>query len=330
MRSSVDVSWQPIAMVVTMAILHMAPGSTAVAGPASVDQESQQLAKELMTQADEYQAAGAHGDSALAYAAAYDALAERPTSDAKEMLAVNLAVDEFKLAQEAKPESLILLLQEAALLRRYGTRLRGDLPAALAKERDRVVARIDELRRMHEAAKAEEAARAEESRKAAVEQYEAAVEQHDAEQGDDEAPRPGDDASMKDRPCACPRIDAAILGVGLASVVGGTALLADGLWNLGNVDRRGDELLAAIDASPGGTPEMRDSLRREIEAWREPWRAIGTGLASGGAVATAAGIGLTTWGAIRMGRRKRDAGRMSALRPMISGFGFGVLVTGRY
>jgi hypothetical protein len=328
-RSAFDVSWQPAVAVVTMAILSTIPCSTAVANPSSVEEINKQLVQELMKEADEYQAEGAHRDSAVAYAAAYDALAERPTSDAKETLAVNLAVDEFKLAQEEQPESLILLLQEVALLKRYAARRGGELPAELAKEQDRVISRIDGLRWTQEVATDARAARAEASRREAHRR--AAAERYAAEQGESEAaPRPSDDVSTVNRPCACPQLDAAILGIGLASVVGGTALLANGLWNRGNVNRRGDELLATIGASAGGTPEARDSFRREVEAWQEPWRAIGTGLAVGGAVAAVAGIGLTTWGANRMVRRKRAVGRVSVLRPMISGDGVGVFLAGRY
>jgi hypothetical protein len=134
----------------------------------------------------------------------------------------------------------------------------------------------------------------------------------------------------EDRPRGRGKAAGVILGVGVVSVVGGTAMLVDGAWNLVHVRRRSDERLAAIDASDGGTPEMRDALRGEITAWQEKWRGIGTGLAVGGAVLTAAGIGLATWGVVRMRRGDGRGGRVSVVRPVIWGGGVGLVVGGRY
>jgi hypothetical protein len=107
-------------------------------------------------------------------------------------------------------------------------------------------------------------------------------------------------------------------------------LLASGAWNLGNVARRGDELLALVDANGGGTPEMREAFRGDVDEWREQWRGIGTGMVVGGAVLAAAGVGLTTWGVVRLRRGKRGVQQARVVRPMSSGRGVGLVVTGRW
>ena len=65
------------------------------------------------------------------------------------------------------------------------------------------------------------------------------------------------------------------------------ALVAGGVWNIGNAERRRDELLGTVDANGGGTMDMRNDLRDEIEGWHDRWRGIGTGMAVGGGVLAA-------------------------------------------
>lgn len=315
-----------VGLGVVIAAAGVAPHASAMVGPAAGDDARDRQHRDegnaLMDEGDAQQAAGAHAEAARKYAAAFDAFARRAKADGKEKQAVSLAVDEFTAAQAQAPESLELLEEEAALLERFVARV-GD-ETALVEERARVKERIAALKR--------EQAEAERREREAAE----AAKQEQAREG--EGTEPGGtepEAGMvvvgEDDPRSHRKGGGvAIVSVGAASVVGGVALLASGAWNLGNVARRGDEKLAALDANGGGSSEMREAFRGDVEAWREQWRGIGTGMVVAGAVLAAAGVGLTTWGVVRMRKGKRGGQQARVVRPMISGRGVGLVVTGRW
>jgi hypothetical protein len=318
-------SWMMAVVLAGAQLMSLPAVAVAVVAPADPQGDPQAFA-ERRSRAEEQRAAGRYSESARSFASAYDALSEREQAGLKGEIAVSNAVDDFKLAQEQAPEELALLAEEVALLERFegNPKRKEAMPVGLAEELARVKARVEEVRRVREeAAAAEERRKAEEQRKA--EEAAKAEEQRKAQTGADDRVEVLDDEPPPRR-----KGGAAILGVGVASMVGGVALVASGAWNLGNVRRRGDELLATIEAEAGGTPEMRDALRGEVEAWRKDWRGIGTGLVVGGAVLAAAGVGLATWGVVRMRRGKPRAGKVSVVRPMVSGRGFGFVVMGRW
>lgn len=304
----------------------VAPRASAMVGPAAGDDARDRQHRDegnaLMDEGDAQQTAGAHAEAARKYAAAFEAFARRTKADGKEKQAVSLAVDEFTAAQAQEPGSLALLEEEAALLERFVARV-GD-ETALVEERTRVKERIEALKR--------EQAEAERREREAAEA--AAQEQVRGAEGTEPAgtePAAGKVVVGEDDPRPHRKGGGiAIVSVGAASVVGGVALLASGAWNLGNVARRGDELLALVDANGGGTPEMREAFRGDVDEWREQWRGIGTGMVVGGAVLAAAGVGLTTWGVVRLRRGKRGGQQARVVRPVISGRGVGLVVTGRW
>ena len=236
----------------------------------------------LMIEGDEHQAAGAHAKAARAYAKAFDAFAKRSKRDAKEKQAVSLAVDEFRLAQQAEPESLALLEEEAALLERFEahSEREGTLPEGLSEELSRLRATVEELRR-------------EEQRSQEV-----------------EGPRKPARSSVRWRH------DVAILGSGVVGILGGVALLGGGIWTLRVANEHRDDRLAALDAD-----EYPDEagLRESLDQMHQRNRRTAIGLVAGGAVLAGVGIGLTSWGAMRLWRTRRASGRrVSFTVPMIA------------
>ena len=104
-----------------------------------------------------------------------------------------------------------------------------------------------------------------------------------------------------------PKVNATLLTLGLASVVGGTVVLAVGARNSSQIDARVDEQLAALAAVPEYTEGQRQEFRDAIAAWEQDNRATARGMIVGGAVLAAAGVGLSAWGLVRIGHdRKHD------------------------
>lgn len=284
-------------------------------GKSEADARAEAEGDAKVDEGDQAVDAGDHAAAARSYAQAHGAYARRTKTgapDVKEKQALSLALDELGLAQAAAPGSIELLEVELALLEEHERRMGGKLPAALAQERERVQGRIAELR-------AEEA---EERRKAEASKPEPAPERSEPEVADEGSESQGEPRVRKGGP--------ALVGAGAVSLAGGVAMLASGAWNLGNVRRRGDELLGTIADAEGGTLEMRDELRQEVEAWQTRWRGIGTGLAVGGAVLAATGVGLTVVGIVRMRQGKRVGGHAMVVGLVISGREVGVAVRGRW
>jgi hypothetical protein len=127
---------------------HASAMTVPASGAGTDDQRHQGEGNALMDVGDAHQAAGAHAAAARAYGKAFAAFAQRSKSDAKETQAVSLAVDEFKLAQDADPKNLALLEEEAKLLERFMAhpKRKGALPEGLEEELARVRTRIGELK----------------------------------------------------------------------------------------------------------------------------------------------------------------------------------------
>lgn len=251
---------------------------------------------ELMLQAEDQRAAGAYAESAALYGQAFRARPQAQRADQIGEITLRNAMTDYDQAVAAKPE-VVLLTAQARLLDEFLAARREAQAAARAKkaktvpevpqdlvdELVRVEARIAELREEAERRAAEEAASQE-------------VE-----------PAPASSAtSQADEPPASRKVESAILGVGLASFVGGIGLIAGGAWNLGQTRKHVDAQLAALAAEPLYTDEQRQTYRAGLTDWQQQWRGVSTGLIVGGAVLAAAGIGLTSWGVVRM--RKHRAG----------------------
>lgn len=270
-------------------------------------------------------------ESARSFVAAVEVLPEDEQVGLMAEIAINNAVDDYRLAQVREPGNMALLEEELEFLERldraYAKAGAEAMPPALVDELERVRTGLAELRRGRQGQgkeavmNAEAAKRAEAARK--TEAAEAAREADALRSA--EAARKGDQEAKRRRV-----VDRAILGSGVVSFVGGTALVASGAWNLGNIRQRGDELLAEVESSTARTADDRAAVREQIEDWQARWRGIGTGLVVGGAVAMAAGVGLTAWGAVRMRKRQTGSRRASVVSPIVARERVGLQVTVRF
>lgn len=296
----------------------MVPASALAEAPAVTEAALVDEGNAGMDEGDRHAEAGDHAAAARAYAKAYVTYSQRAKTDTKEKQALSLALDEFGLAQAAEPENIGLLAEEAALLERYEERM-GELTPALAMERERVTARTEELR--EQAAARFEELRKRKAAEAAAAEAEAAKEEQEEIEPEVRLEKP---AARTDKG------GVVLVSVGAVSLAGGVALLANGVWNIGKARRRGDELLETIDGSENGTPEMRGELRQEVADWQTQWRIVGTGLAVGGAMVAAVGVGLMSVGIVRMRRNKRMGGHAWVVGPVMSGGEVGITVAGRW
>lgn len=295
---------------------------------------------ELMARAEEQRAAWQYAESARAFTAAYDSLGEGDQAGLKGEIAVGNAVDDFQIAQEGDAESIVLFEEEAALLERYRLRV-GALPAELEEELGRVKGKLDEHRRaQEEAAEAEAEHRAEAQRRAEQERRAKAQREAEAQRRAKAKRRTAEHLEARAARKVAAQREAqreahrkagiAILSVGLPFVGGGIALMASGEWNRKNVERRGNALLAELDASPSGTFPMRQQYRMQVDGWQSRWERIGGGMIVAGALTMTAGLGLTIWGALRVWEGKRRTGQVSTLGLLPSRHGLGIAVIGRY
>ena len=125
------------------------------------------------------------------------------------------------------------------------------------------------------------------------------------------------------------KADGAIIGCGLASLVGGAALIGGGAWNFSKVDRQGSSRRAALEQAQL-TEAEREDYRSELGDWQEQWRGTATGLVVAGSVLAAAGAGLMTWGLVRTQRGRGAKPRASSAAPVASREQVGVAMVMRF
>jgi hypothetical protein len=92
------------------------------------------------------------------------------------------------------------------------------------------------------------------------------------------------------------------VGVGAGSLVVGLGLVVGGAWLFSRASRRADALGVLLDANDY---QREAGYRDYLHRWQERWHEVATGVIVSGAVLTAAGIGLTSWGAIRWRGQRR-------------------------
>ncbi|MEX1365219.1 MAG: hypothetical protein AB1Z98_18980, partial [Nannocystaceae bacterium] len=251
---------------------------------------------------------GEHAAAARSYAAAYRGLSDADKYGLLGELAVDNALVAHSEANETQAQELASLEELAALLDDFITvRTRAHeageaeaVPERLVQELEWLRVEIDEQQRPEPGVARGPAAHGPAA--------------HGPTGGPSRARSPRSNANL------------AILSGGAIALVGGVALLGTGAWNFAAVNR---ESQARLDALDSGTysPQRRAGFEAELSAWQDQWRGTATGLVVAGSLLAAAGIGLTTWGVLRMRSDRSTARRWSVGVPMIVRGGLGMMVS---
>lgn len=296
-----------LALVVGLPCLGAPPCLAATSRVAAATEPTSRSYKELMREAEAKQGAGAYAESAALFTEAYRSRPAEKRADDVGEITVESALADYRLASEQAPEDIELLDARARLLDEFLTareRVKPKaVPQAMRDELEQVRTQIAELR------EAERIAREEPVEPEPVVETSSPVE-------------PSPDKSTN------PKVNATLLTLGLASVVGGTVALAVGARNSSQIDARGDERLAALDAIPEYTEQQRQEYRNAVATWEQDNRVTARGMIIGGTVLVAAGVGLSTWGLVRMVKRRKQATLHSArATPLVSREHLGLQLT---
>lgn len=252
----------------------------------------------LMAQAEQQRDSGDHAAAARSYAAAYRGSSQADQSGLLGELAIDNALSAYAKAREQDPEELAFLEEPEALLADFIT-VRAQAHGAGAAEvvPERLEHDLERLR-------------------ADIEQLRADIERRS---------RPSVVESPVEVPTQRRHAGEAILSGGVVALVGGAVLVGSGAWTVVTVNRRAEARLDELDRGTY-SEERRGEFRAELSAWQDRWRRTSTGLVVAGSLLAAAGVGLTTWGAVRLRRDRRTSRRWSGL-PMVVQGGVGVMVS---
>jgi hypothetical protein len=280
---------------------------------------------DLTARADDRRAAGAYAESAALYGQAYRARPERQRADQIGEITIRSAMTDYELAWAARPD-LALLEAEAQLLEDFLEARRKAQATAQAKHAKKLPEvpqdLVDELDRL----KTRIAEQRDGERKAVTE---AATPEPELKPWAERKPEPSAPIPVEPVPTPIARRkgDAAIHGVGLGAVVGGTALIAGGAGTLARTKEIGDARLRALDADPCYTDAQRHAYRSALGDWQQHWRNTSTALVVTGAVLAATGIGLTSWGIVRVRKHRSRSRSHAAVTPALARQHLGVRLT---
>ncbi|MCA9710620.1 MAG: hypothetical protein KDK70_32560 [Myxococcales bacterium] len=275
----------------------------------------------LMAKAEEQRGAGEHAAAARSYAAAHRALAdEDDRAGPMGELVIDNALADYALAREQAPEDQALVEEPVALLeefiemrdRAHAAGRAEAVPPRLLQELERLKALVEEARTPVESSGASSMVRTQPSKP--MNRPESSKLSEPLESSKSPAlsafEEPSDPADSE--------IDVTLLVGGVVSTVGGVALIGGGAWNFEKINRQAQARSTALEEGEY-TDEAREAYQTELDAWTDRWRGASTGLVVAGSVLAATGIGLTTWGAIRMRRSGRGLrGRASLGVPIVS------------
>lgn len=112
-----------------------------------------------------------------------------------------------------------------------------------------------------------------------------------------------------------------LVGVGAAAAVGGAVMVALGAPLGDEAERSRRDALADprfLEASEADQQLFRMQYADYVSSEKKR----GTGLVAGGAVLLVAGVGLATYGIVRLATRRRSPGTSARIRPIVGGFAF--------
>lgn len=102
------------------------------------------------------------------------------------------------------------------------------------------------------------------------------------------------------------------------TLLGGVALVIGGAVSSAQAKHDARAQREALAAEPLYTDDQRTSYLADLDDWQDDWRTFSTALVISGAVLTATGIGLTTWGIVRMRKhRQPSTGGRASLAPSL-------------
>jgi hypothetical protein len=313
-----------IAMLIVGAPLVLLPPLSSTAGAHSFAPTTASF-DDLTARADDRRAAGAYAESAALYGQAYRARPKEQRADQIGEITVRSAMTDYELALAVKPD-LALLEAEAQLLDEFLVARRKAQATAQAKHAKKIPEvpqdLVDELDRL----KTRIAEQREGERKAVTE---AATSEAELKPWPERKPEPSAPIPVEPvpAPVASRKGDAAIHGVGLGAVVGGTALIAGGAGTLVRTKESGDARLRALDADPRYTDAQRHAYRSALGDWQQHWRNTSTALVVTGAVLAATGIGLTSWGLVRVRKHRSRSRAHATVTPAVAREHLGVRLT---
>lgn len=320
---------------------------TAIAAPPT-ESTASPSADDLIAQAEAKSDAGAHAEAAALYAESYRALPQEQQRGELGAFIVKNATQSYRRALEHPAEDLeqvrtqiVLLRAEAELLHEFTEHREPEtVPASVAKTRDELGLRIRVLERQEAELVAQLPVPPEVARVSPLGDPPvlAAPPEPSPQEPEPSPPTPPSSALGENStapahvPAPSPseplqrrKHTAAIIGVGVTTLVGSAATIGGGGWMFTDFIRRGNDMVQQYDdevadaASSERTPaeiEADEAAQRqrlaEIERFREQSRRKATGVVAGGAALAAVGIGITAWGVARL-RRSVKLARQDAV-----------------
>lgn len=272
---------------VAMAMLLGLGGLTSMAQAASPSSASTAARfDELMNRAEQQRNAGAHRESANTYLQAYRALSVSEQMGLMGEVVIDGALAEYRQAQQARPEAIDALEEPIEVLEGY---IDDRTRAHREGRADPVPARLrDELAQLR--------SQREQARPDAATSSALAA----------EMPRAG---RLQDRRRGR-GIDAVVVASGVVALAGGAGLIGTGARTIVDVGEEYESRMEALVAGGYSSHQRRDYQAGLVE-WQNESRATAIAMVLGGSMLTVAGIGLTSWGLVRM-RRGRSASKRHA------------------
>jgi hypothetical protein len=329
-----------LSVAVSSSMLLMAP--SLAAGPAGAPLEATESYADLAARAEAAREAEAHAEAAALWARAYRARPEPRRADPTGEITVRAAMADFELALEEAPDDPTLLRAQAELVREFvGVRTPEaspqDIIDALAELDARLVALEPRPPRSKPSRRDTTGSGTDVPE---VPEPSLVITPTSRPTLELDSPRGVPSASNRARKPqrrSSRRVDRALVGLGVTSLATGAAGLAGGGWMLVATHRRAvgyaQGANATIDVADGTDrtyaqwqhdQQQIDAYRVALDEFKRDSNRNAALLLVGGSLLAATGIGLTTWGVLRLRANGRRPGARAALAPALSRSSLGV------